>query len=374
MSLNHRFVALSLASLSCVALLAACGGGGGGSSSSNAETPSSGASIPGSSASSPTTSPTTYRLGGTIQGLTSSGLSLSDGTDTLSIQPTQAQFSFPSLLSVGTVFSVTITSQPTGQTCTVSPASSGISSASPSALTVSCSHALLPGAENLPSLSAPQPGSLAQATAGIAGIYTSLLSTLIVDTANNFIYVPNVGMYAGSMSLTGSNWSLNSDSKNYFMTVKPASGSGTFINHQTLTGSIQTTPIDLTYNAANALAINQTDLEGTWVSSNSGVTISLGLDASGNISGTSTGGSFGICTLTGTYTQTNPGSQFNLFNVVLTASGSGCSLEKGNAYTGLSAVMFTAAGDYVANGYRRYLSLGLKTDSGSTLSAYPVKQ
>src|SRR5579872_2769575 len=83
-------------------VLASCSGGGASSSSSMA----------GSSA--------TYAVGGTIAGLSASGLVLADNSsDTLAVISGATSFSFNGALTNGSTYAVSISQQPNGQTCAV---------------------------------------------------------------------------------------------------------------------------------------------------------------------------------------------------------------------------------------------------------------
>jgi hypothetical protein len=61
-----------------------------------------------------------FTLGGSISGLTKSGLVLTDGADELSIAANAAQFSMPNALARSSNYAVTIRKQPTGEACQVS--------------------------------------------------------------------------------------------------------------------------------------------------------------------------------------------------------------------------------------------------------------
>ncbi|HTT04848.1 MAG TPA: hypothetical protein VMF64_06125, partial [Steroidobacteraceae bacterium] len=77
-------------------LLAACGGG-----SSN-------------SGSTTTPPPSTYTVGGTVSGLTASGLMLQDNTsDTLTVAANSTTFTFGTALASGATYSVSVKTQPT---------------------------------------------------------------------------------------------------------------------------------------------------------------------------------------------------------------------------------------------------------------------
>jgi 6-phosphogluconolactonase (cycloisomerase 2 family) len=86
--------------------LAACGGGGGSSSTSNDNTPP--------------PPPAKYTIGGTVSGLSGGSLVLQDnGGDNLTVSA-NGTFTFATSVSAGGAYAVTVLTQPTGQTCTVS--------------------------------------------------------------------------------------------------------------------------------------------------------------------------------------------------------------------------------------------------------------
>jgi len=58
-------------------------------------------------------------IGGTIVGLTADGLVLSNGSETLAVAKDATTFAFANTLADGTVYSVTVVTQPTGLHCTV---------------------------------------------------------------------------------------------------------------------------------------------------------------------------------------------------------------------------------------------------------------
>jgi 6-phosphogluconolactonase len=124
---EHRFLSfrnafrLGSATLFAVAL-AACGGGGGGSSTSNNTTPP---------------PPAKYTIGGSVSGLTGTGLVLqNNGGDNLAVSAT-GSFTFATSVSAGGSYAVTVMTQPSGQTCTVANGS-GTANANVTNVTVSC--------------------------------------------------------------------------------------------------------------------------------------------------------------------------------------------------------------------------------------------
>ena len=61
-----------------------------------------------------------YNLGGTVAGLTTAGLVLSDGSDTYSVPVDAATFTMPTAIAYGSSYAVSIWTQPAGLTCTIS--------------------------------------------------------------------------------------------------------------------------------------------------------------------------------------------------------------------------------------------------------------
>ena len=97
-------------SLIAALALAACGGGDGSSTGSNT-------------------------LGGTISGLSTDGLVLANGSDTLAVASGATGFTFDE--TIGSSYDVTVRTQPSGQTCQIS-GGSGSASGNVSSVTVTC--------------------------------------------------------------------------------------------------------------------------------------------------------------------------------------------------------------------------------------------
>jgi len=91
-----------------------------------------------------------YTLGGTVRGLTGSALVLTNNGQTVTINGSpdvvcspspgcnSNSFVFPSPLSTGTAYNVTVKTQPAGQTCTVSSGSGNVAAAVVSNVVVNC--------------------------------------------------------------------------------------------------------------------------------------------------------------------------------------------------------------------------------------------
>ena len=88
----------------------------------------------------PTQIVTSFALGGTIAGLgASSGLTLANGTDTLTVAPNSTSFKFSKLVDAASTYAVTVTSQPAGLTCSVANASGTMAKADRLNVAVTCS-------------------------------------------------------------------------------------------------------------------------------------------------------------------------------------------------------------------------------------------
>ncbi len=84
-----------------------------------------------------------FTLGGIVQGLSGSGLILSNGTDRVSID-TDGSFVFPMGLADGESYNVTIESSPASQVCRVYNGSGSITGSSVSSIVVSCDDDFVP--------------------------------------------------------------------------------------------------------------------------------------------------------------------------------------------------------------------------------------
>jgi uncharacterized repeat protein (TIGR03803 family) len=86
-----------------------------------------------------TCSDQSYTLGGTISGLTSSGLVLVNGSDTLAVNSGASSFTMPTAVAYTSAYAVTVQTQPTGLTCSVSNGTGTMSSAAVTNIAVTCS-------------------------------------------------------------------------------------------------------------------------------------------------------------------------------------------------------------------------------------------
>jgi hypothetical protein len=137
----------------------------------------------------------------------------------------------------------------------------------------------------------------------------------------------------------------------------------------------------LKYSDANALAVTQEAMAGTW-STNSGVGLgmSIAVDASGNLTGNAAGSDSGVCSLSGTLLQTESGTSHNMFNLTLKASNAAtgsekaCQLDQVTSYGGLAAVIFVSVSVFPEEGAYRMLGFHAGTDNGAFLTNFLQKR
>jgi N-acetylneuraminic acid mutarotase len=85
-----------------------------------------------------TCSSQSYSLGGTVSGLTSSGLVLTDGTDSVSVPANAPGFTMPTPVAFLSHYSVTVATQPAGLGCSVSAGSGTMPAGPVTSVTVTC--------------------------------------------------------------------------------------------------------------------------------------------------------------------------------------------------------------------------------------------
>jgi hypothetical protein len=86
-----------------------------------------------------TCSSLSYNLGGTISGLTASGLVLSNGADKLSVAANATSFTFANKVAYTSAYAVGVATQPTGMTCSVSNGTGTMPAADVTTVMVTCS-------------------------------------------------------------------------------------------------------------------------------------------------------------------------------------------------------------------------------------------
>ncbi|MEM5427927.1 hypothetical protein [Cupriavidus oxalaticus] len=215
----------------------------------------------------------------------------------------------------------------------------------------------------LPSLSAPQPGSTALVGNGSEGIWSSFGNATLVDGSGRFVSTALLSVLGGTFQFSGSTWTLGPDTvvENGFVNL--ATGSGTITPANRLDGSYATTPggatrtLAATYDPANALAVEQSSISGSWKQNG----FAMQIDDTGNLTGTYTSGTR-VCDLKGTVVLATPGSARNLYavNVEPTEStqpgNTGCALSTRVQHKGYAAIRFAPVdGATLVNSDTRYL-------------------
>ena len=79
-----------------------------------------------------------YALGGTVSDLAFSGLSLTDGTDTVPVSANATGFTMPTPVAFQSHYAVTVSAQPTGATCSVGSGSGTMPAGAVTSVTVTC--------------------------------------------------------------------------------------------------------------------------------------------------------------------------------------------------------------------------------------------
>jgi hypothetical protein len=85
----------------------------------------------------PPPAPATYTVGGTVAGLSGTVVLANNGGDSRSVAANGA-FTFATALAGGTAYNVTVTTQPTGQTCSVTAGAGTVVAANVAGVTVNC--------------------------------------------------------------------------------------------------------------------------------------------------------------------------------------------------------------------------------------------
>lgn len=231
--------------------------------------------------------------------------------------------------------------------------------------------------EQLPSLTSPQAGSTAAAGNGVEGIWTSQSgiskTTALIDPQGNISDLNTVGGFGmselfGVVAATAPNWTLTSGvafiGGFYYPTT---SGSGTFAANQTFAGSYvengNTVSLSWNYDAANALAVTQSSVAGTWAQTGSSLTIANDGTLSGSLSN---------CPVSGTLLLATPSSSKNLFTLSVTGTSTTCTLQSGATYSGNAAIAFLPITGSTL--YSRSIIFIIKSANNSTIAYGQLKK
>jgi len=107
-----------------------------------------------------TCAPDAYTVGGSISQLTTTGLVLINGSDTLSVAANATQFTMPTSVAGGSTYNIMVQTEPAGQTCTVSNGTGTVGTAAVTSVAVSCvNHVEIVGGGGSVSFSTPGAGT-----------------------------------------------------------------------------------------------------------------------------------------------------------------------------------------------------------------------
>lgn len=247
-----------------------------------------------------------------------------------------------------------------------------------------------PGSEPLPSLSAPQPGSIAATGNGSEGLYEAMFGYTYVGADGGIASKFVVGTLAGSIRVTGLNWVFGPDTNYYFTGQSPVTGSGTFSPKVSMDGTYayggrsSSAFGPSTYSVANALAVGQDSVIGKWANTDAsfGIAIAIEVDAAGAYTGTMSGAQVGTCKISGTLTLAQPATAKNAYGFRLTAvngattARDACKFDNPSGFQGPAAITLVPAGNFVSNGYFRSIAFLVhsRAGEGSSISASLRKQ
>ena len=152
--------------------LISCGGGGGGGSGNN-------------------TTSSTYSITASVQGLTGSGLVLLVNTMTVAVSSGAPSVTLASMLNSGAAYTVTVQTQPTGETCSVTNGSGTVSSSNVTNVGINCAAATF---------------TVGGAISGLSAVGLVLLdnegdATPVAANATQFVMSSPIA-YGGSYSIT----------------------------------------------------------------------------------------------------------------------------------------------------------------------------
>lgn len=243
---------------------------------------------------------------------------------------------------------------------------------------------LAPGAEIAPTLAAPQEGSTALTGNGRQGIYVDFDGVTFISNGGALMYRDSTQWVFGAIQGIGADWSFHPStiSKSIIGTgLDLVTGSGSFEARKSMAGQYSVGGRTakrwgrLNYALENALAVTQDSMAGEWSStSDTGFGMSIKIDSTGKVTGTTAGDKFGVCSLTGTVVQSEPSTSRNLFSVKLnamnaaTGTSKACELEQIGEYSGLGAVILIPVSMFPEEGARRAFHFHAFANTGAALT------
>lgn len=306
--------------------LTGCGGGGGSSTSTSVSSSSS-------------SSATTYTIGGTISGLTATGLTLENNAgNALAIASGASSFTFTTPIATGAAYSVTARTQPVGQRCVVSNGSGNVATANISNVSVRCGAdaegayvGTLTGSTNSAFQLVILENGEYWAIYGNQTPATFFVSGLVQGTG-----VSNNGTFTSSDLKDFGFFPAIAGALNSTYNLATLAFSGTAAFSIGTVGFVASPATASTYNYNTAASL--TTVSGAWaLTASTGESVAVSISPTGVYSASTNLG----CTFSGTVTPRPSGK--NVFNVTYTFGPAPCALP-GQAATGIAITFPVSAG------------------------------
>jgi len=209
-----------------------------------------------------------YTVGGSISGLTVSGLVLAIGSSTLSVPANSSSFTMPTAVAFGSTYAVTVHTQPTNFTCTVSNGSGTIGTNPVSNVTVTCAQTVFTVGGAISGLTASGL-VLANGSDTLSVAANATQFTMPTGVANGATYHITVQSHPAAVACTVTNGAGTVAAANVTnITIACAPSSVSFTN-----GQAASVVIGQNVFTTNGSGVSATTLDGPWggVSLNQGI-------------------------------------------------------------------------------------------------------
>ena len=190
-----------------------------------------------------------YTIGGTVSGLTNSVVLQNNGTDNETVSSDGA-FTFSTALTEGSTYSVTVFTQPTGQTCTVTNGSGTVAIANVTNVAVACVANVTTLTTSVSSLGlSVNDTGLNAALTGTPRLIT--ITNVGASTATNVTYTPSPALPSGT-TISPASCGTIAVSDTCVLTITPGS------TPSAASGDIAPTPITLSISGSNTNTLTPT--------------------------------------------------------------------------------------------------------------------
>jgi hypothetical protein len=229
----------------------------------------------------------------------------------------------------------------------------------------------------LPQLCNAQEGSAAATGDGTEGVWRSWLDdrVLLVAPDGAFIAASKLAFWGGSLAFSAGRWTATNAEALVGVSFSTFSAGGTYVPYTSLRATSSASygfGFD-TYSLANAAAVSQASVVGTWSTSTS--ELSIAVDGAGSFTGTTTGSELGTCGVSGSLRPHEPSMQKNLFRMTLVATGGGgCEILQNTELSGFAAIEFVNAGTSTAPEYKHMLVFVVRAPGQAYVSGGAIEQ